>query len=209
MRLDRLRALEDCRLLLAPSDRQGLLTGAAQSDDWSETIDDDKLLAELEDGAERVQTSRRLRHVSSNAERRVAEEIANRVKCENFEQFKPLFEKVQREIEQGVRQTRDFEVKAEIEAGRMVHTRRPKDLCGRNGRDVHECPGADRRATARDFRQRDREQYAHALASARAKRRRDRAADHGPCGGTFVQRPLPPRSIKAEWHDLPCANVSP
>ena len=50
VRLDRLRALEECRSLLAPLDHQGLLTGTeivvAES---SETIDDDALLAELRD----------------------------------------------------------------------------------------------------------------------------------------------------------------
>ena len=49
MRLDRLRALQECRSLLAPMDRQGLLSGKEiVSAASSETIDDDELLAELE-----------------------------------------------------------------------------------------------------------------------------------------------------------------
>src|SRR5271157_3430338 len=36
---------------------------------------------------------------------------------EDFERFKPLFEQVQRELESGVRNTRQFELKAEIRPG--------------------------------------------------------------------------------------------
>ena len=52
VRLDRLRALEECRSLLATLDHQGLLTGTAiVVAEPSETIDDDALLAELRDSA--------------------------------------------------------------------------------------------------------------------------------------------------------------
>lgn len=49
-----------------------------------------------------------LRHVRSAAEKRAAEEIANREVCEDFDKFKPLFEQVQRELDTGLRVTRDF-----------------------------------------------------------------------------------------------------
>ena len=39
-----------------------------------------------------------LRHVRTSADKRAAEEIANRKKCEDFETFKPLFERVQAEL---------------------------------------------------------------------------------------------------------------
>src|SRR4029079_5938820 len=58
-----------------------------------------------------------LRHVRASAEKRAAEEIANRQKCEEFERFKQLFTQVQAAIEGGVRQTRPFELKAEIRPG--------------------------------------------------------------------------------------------
>jgi hypothetical protein len=111
VRLDRLRGLEECRSLLAPFDRQGLLArtdvvAAAPA----ESMDEDELLAELGGAAEITE----LRHVRSNAEKRAAEEIANREKCEDFGRFKPLFVLVQKEIENGIRQTRPFELKAEI-----------------------------------------------------------------------------------------------
>jgi len=78
-----------------------------------EPIDEDELLAELA-GTAGSSDITELRHIRTSAEKRAAEEIANRQKCEDFDRFKPLFEKVQNEIESGVRQTRPFELKAEI-----------------------------------------------------------------------------------------------
>jgi hypothetical protein len=117
VRLDRLRALADCRSLLKPFDHQGLLTGAEIGPAApSETMDDDELLAEL-GGAAGTSDITALRHVRASAEKRAAEEIASRQKCEDFEQFKPLFLQVQKEIDSGIRQTREFELKAEIKPG--------------------------------------------------------------------------------------------
>lgn len=117
VRLDRLRALEECRSLLEPLDEQGLLTGAVTAAAVpDEPIDEDKLLAELE-GAAGASDITALRHVRPSEEKRAAEEIANRQKCEDFDRFKPLFQKVQKEIETGVREARAFELKAEIRPG--------------------------------------------------------------------------------------------
>lgn len=117
VRLDRMRALEECRALLAPLDGQGLLTGTATASAVpSESMDDDELLAELEDiGGDTDITE--LRHVRTAADKRAAEEIANRQRCEDFDRFKPLFQQVQQDIDSGVRQTRPFELKAEIRPG--------------------------------------------------------------------------------------------
>jgi hypothetical protein len=103
VRLDRMRALEECCSLLAPLDRQGLLAGAeAVGTGRATEMDDDKLLAELK-GATGSITE--LRHVRKSADKRAAEEIANRTVCEDFEKFKPLFERVSREMKSGVRHT--------------------------------------------------------------------------------------------------------
>lgn len=108
VRLDRLRAQEDCRTLLAPLDHQGLLASAVSAPaDASEEIDDDELLAQLGVDATAGDITE-LKHVRSAAEKRAAEEIANRTLCEDFEKFKPLFEQAQRELETGLRTTRDF-----------------------------------------------------------------------------------------------------
>lgn len=118
VRLDRLRALPDCRALLEPLDHQGLLAEtpfvAASAD---ETIDIDDLAAELTDfaGADDVTV---LRHVRTSAEKRASEEVADRKPCEDFETFRPLFERVQVEVKTGMRQSQPIEAgRRAIEAG--------------------------------------------------------------------------------------------
>lgn len=118
VRLDRLRSLEECRSILEPLDGQGLLGEApAATETPVEDMDLDELMAELE-GAAGARDITDLRHVRSSVEKRAAEEIANREKCEDFDQFKPLFDEVQSDLEAGRRQTREFELKAEIRPGR-------------------------------------------------------------------------------------------
>jgi uncharacterized protein YfbU (UPF0304 family) len=118
VRLDRLRSLQECRSLLERIDRQALLGDApAATETPVEDMDLDELMAELE-GAAGARDITELRHVRSSIEKRAAEEIANREKCEDFDQFKPLFDEVQRDLEAGRRQTREFELKAEIRPGR-------------------------------------------------------------------------------------------
>lgn len=117
VRLDRLRALEECRSLLAPFDHQGLLAGAATvTAAPSETMDDDELLAELE-GAAGASDITELRHVRAAADKRAAEEIANRTLCKDFDKFKPLFAQVRKDLDAGVRKTRPFQTMAEIQQG--------------------------------------------------------------------------------------------
>ena len=45
-----------------------------------------------------------LRHVRASSEKRAAEEIANRNVCEDFDSFKPLFERVSETLKSGIRQ---------------------------------------------------------------------------------------------------------
>jgi len=117
VRLDRLRDLEECRSLVAPMDHQGLLKeGEHRQPGFSEAMDDDQLLAELA-GLDDGSGITALRHVRTSADKRAAEEIANRKKCEDFEAFKPLFARVRDDLKAGVRQTRPFQTMAEIKKG--------------------------------------------------------------------------------------------
>ncbi|WP_417308036.1 GIY-YIG nuclease family protein [Devosia sp.] len=124
VRLDRLRSLDEFRPLLEPLDHQGLLAGAvALPASAVDDLDDDALLAELGVEAEPKDITE-LRHVRSSAEKRAAEEIANRERCEDFETFKPLFEQVKRDLETGARTIRPFVrdagfLKAEIRQGQF------------------------------------------------------------------------------------------
>lgn len=105
VRLDRLRALEDCRSVLAPLDRQGLLSGEPVAAAPTEAVDEDELMAELS-GTAGTDDITALRHVRSTVEKRAAEEIAQRKPCTDFDTFRPLFERVKRELKAGVRLTR-------------------------------------------------------------------------------------------------------
>ncbi|MES2392950.1 MAG: GIY-YIG nuclease family protein [Acidobacteriota bacterium] len=113
VRLDRLRAQEDCRILLAPLNHQGLLTEPTTPSVGDGEPDLDELRAELE-GIPGSGEITELRHVRSNAEKRAAEEIANRTVCDDFEEFKPIFERVKRELKDGLRQTLPFQKLDEI-----------------------------------------------------------------------------------------------
>src|ERR1700739_324697 len=89
VRLDRLRALEECRSLLAPLDHQGLLS-VREVVAGAGSVDDEQLLAELKDDLMEADKISELRHVRKSADKRAAAEIANRAVCEDFETFKPL-----------------------------------------------------------------------------------------------------------------------
>lgn len=117
LRLDRLRDQEECRVLLQPIDNQGLLnTLELRELQGSYIMTDDELFAELA-GEGDAADIHDLRHVRSNAEKREAEEIAQRERCEDFESFQPLFERVQRELQSGIRVTRPFMRDTTVEAG--------------------------------------------------------------------------------------------
>ncbi|MCA0045333.1 GIY-YIG nuclease family protein [Celeribacter litoreus] len=117
VRLDRLRELDECRELLSSIDEKGLWESQHErAEAQGDQLDDDALLAEL--GVE-IGGITELKHVRSSAEKKAAEEVAGREKCKDFEKFKPLFERVQGELNSGLRETRKFELKAEIEPGRF------------------------------------------------------------------------------------------
>lgn len=124
VRLDRLRELDECRNLLEPLDHQSLLSGEGTSVlAISDDVDDKALLAEL-GASDETASITDLQHVRSIAEKRAAEEIANRQVCEDFEVFKPVFEQVQKELDTGLRETRKFVkdagfLKADIEKGQF------------------------------------------------------------------------------------------
>lgn len=120
VRLDRLRGLPEAHDLLAPMDTSGLLDGQAAATVNPDELDEDALLAELGVEAPAGEDDiTQLRHVATYAERKAAEEIANRTRCEDFDTFKLLFEKVQRELKSGERRVLRLEERSldEIQKG--------------------------------------------------------------------------------------------
>ena len=80
-------------------------------------LSDEELLASL--GVDRAPSAdvTQLVHVRSREEIKAAEEIAQRNPCKDFAKFKPIFEKVQRELETGQRQTLKYQDNAEVRKG--------------------------------------------------------------------------------------------
>ena len=122
VRLESIRHSLECRTLLSELDSHGLL-----SIDWGPTVvreeaasSDAALLAELGvDDSSPENDITRLTHVRSREEIRAAEEIAQRTRCEDFDDFKPLFQKVQRDLETGGRATIKFQENADVNEGEM------------------------------------------------------------------------------------------
>lgn len=116
VRLEQLRKLPQALAILAPHDSHGLLC-AGPSATNIDTLNEDALLAELgvDVDAQPADDITVLRHVRSNAERRDAEEIANRTPCKDFEEFKPLFEQAERELKSGDRTALRFGRDASIQ----------------------------------------------------------------------------------------------
>lgn len=118
VRLDRLRAMPDAKALLSSMDPDGLLSGEPVAPQTADNLDDAALLAELGIDAPSDEVDiTKLRNVSSYEERRAAEEIANRTRCKDFDKFKPLFERVEIELKEGVRKALRFGRDASVAQG--------------------------------------------------------------------------------------------
>ncbi len=117
-RLEQIRSQEECRNLVADIDHQGLLAGTSQiAEPPAEYGSDKELLAELGVATPNESDVTFLKHVKSRAEVKAAEEIASRTPCEDFDDFKPLFETVQQELESGVREAKLLTKNAQINQG--------------------------------------------------------------------------------------------
>lgn len=116
VRLDRLRESEECREVLKPLDSSGLLDAEADTS-TEEDVTDEALLASLGVDATSDNDVTQLTHVRSRQEIKAAEEIAQRTPCQDFDDFKFIFKKVQRELEAGERQTLKYQDNAEVNQG--------------------------------------------------------------------------------------------
>jgi hypothetical protein len=119
VRLDRIRESAECRALLAGLDAKGLLEphGEPRESRVEEAPGDYELLAALGVATEPVDDVTKLVHVRPREEIKAAEEIAHRNPCKDFALFKPLFEKVQQELNSGERLTLPYKDNAETKKG--------------------------------------------------------------------------------------------
>lgn len=118
VRLDQMRASSECRALVENRDRFSLLIDQPISSSKNlDDLDDDALLEALGVNQTSESDITQLKYVKSRAERKAAEEIADRSLCEDFDKFKPLFEAVQDDLNQHRRKTIPFIKDGSIEAG--------------------------------------------------------------------------------------------
>jgi len=119
VRLDRIRESAECREILKDLDSQGLLGAGDEvhSGRVKEEPTDEELLASLGVKVAPTEDLTQLVHVRSREEIKAAEEIAQRNLCEDFGEFQPIFEKVQRELEAGQRHTLKYQDNAEVKNG--------------------------------------------------------------------------------------------
>lgn len=119
VRLDRIRESPECREALKGRDSCGLLAAGdhAIEDPRHEKASDEELLTSLGVEALPGDDVTELTHVRSREEIKAAEEIAQRNPCHDFEEFRPIFEKVQDELGSRQRQTVKYGDHAAIKKG--------------------------------------------------------------------------------------------
>jgi len=120
VRLDQIRKSDDCVALLQDMDPDGLLTSSdVVKEDGAEykIKSDEELLEAL--GVESCDDNdlTKLKNVRSRAEIKAAEEIARRQPCEDFDEFRPVFDKVQSELDSGLRITERYQAEGSIGLG--------------------------------------------------------------------------------------------
>ena len=115
IRLKRIIQQREYHDLLEEFDSYKLLSSHnfVNSIEKNEEIDDEQLLSELGLTSEENDLIN-LRHVRSFEDRKLAEEIAKRETCKDFETFKPYFEKVQSELKTGIRKSIPLKERPEI-----------------------------------------------------------------------------------------------
>lgn len=119
VRLDRIRASEECRVVLHNLDKHGLLrdTPPVPTARVREEPDDSALLAELGAASPTSDDITRLVHVRPREEIKAAEEVARRNPCPDFATFRPIFEVVQSQLANGERHTLKYQDNAEVKKG--------------------------------------------------------------------------------------------
>ena len=119
VRLDRMRESAECREVLRDLDSRRLLRVEedASSSRVKEEPSDVELLASLGVEAAPTDDVTRLVHVRPREEIKAAEEVAQRNPCKDFDQFQPIFESVQRELDAGERQTLKYQDNAGVKKG--------------------------------------------------------------------------------------------
>ena len=118
-RLDQIRKSSECMVLLKKVYKYGILDDS-EDGVWEvneeSPQEDDALLEALGVCKDTSKEITELKYVKPKQE---PDEVAQRKKCEDFAKFKPLFQKVQQELDSGIRATRKYQDNAEILRGAL------------------------------------------------------------------------------------------
>ncbi len=119
VRLDQIRKLPEEHLaLLRQSDRYDLLVAPVASNERVEALSDDELLEALSrDEMDDIGTLLHVRSPETRSQAETAGYIAERVKCADFDLYRPLFKAAEADIAAGRRVAKPFEKDASIEQG--------------------------------------------------------------------------------------------
>ena len=118
VRLERLIAQEKSRELLKGFDHHDLLSRHQTGETAElEDLDDDEILDHF---VEEVDASdiTSMKHVRPYVERKSPDEVAVRMRCDDFGEFKQMFDQIRRDLSNGTRRTLKFTGKAQIEEGK-------------------------------------------------------------------------------------------
>lgn len=121
VRLDRILASDEYLGFLQAFDATGILSArtreAIKEATDTEDLSDAELLEALGVDGDQESDITKLTHVRSAKEKRKAEEVGQRSVCPNFDEFKPIFVQVQKELDGGLRRTIKYKDAAEYQVG--------------------------------------------------------------------------------------------
>ncbi|MGS2723963.1 GIY-YIG nuclease family protein [Porticoccus sp. GXU_MW_L64] len=117
-RLGQIKKQKECVELLREMDHQCLLANSGKVEEPKAEYDsDEELLKELGVESPKEGDVTHIQHVRTNAEKKAAEEIADRTPCEDFDSFRPLFDLAKQELDEGSRKSLRFGKDTSIEIG--------------------------------------------------------------------------------------------
>ena len=138
LRLNAIRQDKDMCSLLKDYDKYFLLKESLNNDI---NVDEDTLLNELKDLSSTQDDITSLVYVKPRAEIKAAEEIAQRVYCNDFYRFKDIFTKAQSDLNSGLKTTIPFKDDAKIQLGELFILNGQKAYIAEIGQDFKNSNG--------------------------------------------------------------------
>ena len=118
IRLEQIKKQPSYFELLKEFDESNLLLISKESKkNLPDNLDDDELLNELKDINSEIQDLHNLKFVKPRKEINAPERSAKRIPCIDFHKFKPLFELLQKELNQNIRQTKRYKASGLMREG--------------------------------------------------------------------------------------------